>query len=138
VEFFLAWYGGEEAELSTFVARANGHYSPQFWLMLACNAVVPLLYFLRRVRRSLPALFSIAVLITVGMWFERFVIIIGSPTHAYDPYTWRLFQGPTWVEYGVLLGSFSLFFFLFLLFAKFLPCFSLAEVKEELVVGEAP
>lgn len=137
VEFFLAWYGGEASELGTFVARARGHYSPQFWLMLGCNAVVPLVCFLGRVRRSPPALFAVGVAVTVGMWFERYVIIIGSPTHAYDPYTWRLFQGPTWVEYGVLVGSFSLFFFLFLLFAKFLPCVSLAEVKGELTSSAA-
>ncbi|MBI5015479.1 MAG: polysulfide reductase NrfD [Deltaproteobacteria bacterium] len=140
VEFFLAWYSGEAAELGTFVARARGHYSPEFWLMLICNSVVPLACFLRRVRRSPRALFAVGVAVTIGMWFERYVIIIGAPTHAHDPYTWRLFQGPTWVEYGILVGSFSLFFFLFLLFTKFLPCISLAEVKEERVAtaGEAP
>jgi molybdopterin-containing oxidoreductase family membrane subunit len=99
--------------------------------MLICNSFVPLLYFFKKMRTRLIPLYSIAVLIVIGMWFERWVIIIGSPAHATDPFMWRLFQGPTWVEFGILFGSFSLFFFFFFLFAKFLPTISIAEVKEE-------
>jgi hypothetical protein len=70
-------------------------------------------------------------MVVVGMWYERYVIIIGSPAHAYDPYIWRHYPGPTWVEYGILLGAFSIFFFFFFLFSKFLPTLSIADVKEE-------
>jgi molybdopterin-containing oxidoreductase family membrane subunit len=73
----------------------------------------------------------ISIFVNIGMWFERFVIIIGSVAHEFDPYSWGLYA-PSWVEYGILLGSFSLFFFLFLLFAKYLPSVSIAEVKESL------
>ena len=77
-------------------------------------------------------MYLIAVLINIGMWYERYVIIIGSPAHDYDPYFWRLYQGPTWVEYGILFGAFSIFFFFFFLFAKFLPTVSIADLKEEI------
>ncbi len=130
-EFFIAWIGGNEAEKSTFLWRAIGHYAPQFWIMLVCNSFVPLLYFFKKMRTRVVPIYIIAVLIVIGMWFERWVIIIGSPGHANDPFMWRLFQGPTWVECGILFGSFSLFFFFFFLFAKFLPTISIAEIKEE-------
>jgi molybdopterin-containing oxidoreductase family membrane subunit len=130
-EYFVAWYTQEKAEIGTFIYRAAGHYAVWFWLMLLCNAAVPYLFFVRQVRTSTFALFAIAVLVVFGMWLERYVIIIGAPTHTDDPYVWRLFQGPTWMELGVMFGSFCLFFFFFLLFAKFLPTVSIAEVKEE-------
>ncbi|MBI5440542.1 MAG: polysulfide reductase NrfD [Deltaproteobacteria bacterium] len=130
-EYFVAWYSREKVELGTFIYRATGHYSLWFWLMILCNAVLPYLFFVRRLRTHPLPLFVTAVLVVFGMWLERYVIIIGAPTHADDPYVWRLFQGPTWMELGVMFGSFSLFFFAFLLFAKFLPTVSIAEVKEE-------
>lgn len=129
-EFFIAWYGGNEVERATFVWRAIGSYTVQFWIMLICNSFVPLLYFFKKIRTNIISLYVIAILIDIGMWFERYVIIIGSPAHSNDPFQWRLFSS-TWVEYGILFGSFSLFFFLFFLFAKYLPAISIAEVKEE-------
>lgn len=130
-EYFIAWYSGNIAERSIFQWRATGPYFFLFWLMVICNAVVPLLFFFRKIRTYVPALFAISLLINVGMWFERFVIILSSPGHDFDPYSWGLFKGPTWVEYGILIGSFSLFFLLFFLFAKFLPTISITELKEE-------
>jgi Ni/Fe-hydrogenase subunit HybB-like protein len=139
-EFFVAWYSQEKAEIGAFIYRATGAYAKSFWFMLLCNAVIPFLFFFRKVRRNTLSLMGIAGLIVIGMWFERWVIIIGAPTHAEDPYTWRLFAGPTWVEIGIMVGAFSLFFFFFLLFTKYLPTISIAEVKEELPapVEEAP
>lgn len=131
VEFFMAWYSGDEFEKYTFLWRTEGYYAWQFWLMLFCNSVAPLFYFFKKVRTNLVSLTIIALLINLGMWFERYVIIIGSVAREFDPYSWTIYT-PTWVDYGILVGSFCLFLFLFFLFAKFLPAVSITEVKEEL------
>ena len=131
VEYFMAWYGGDRIEQDTFLFRAFGHYSTMFWLMVVCNVVAPLFFFFKRVRTNLKWLFAIALLINIGMWTERFVIIIGSMAQDFMPYQWG-FYTPTWVEIGITVGSFCLFFFLFLLFSKFLPSISIAEMKEDL------
>jgi Ni/Fe-hydrogenase subunit HybB-like protein len=129
IEYFMAWYSGNMAERDTFLWRAIGHYAPQFWIMVVCNSIVPLALFFKKVRTHLPTLFVICLLINVGMWFERYVIIVSSVAHQFDPYMWRVYS-PTFVEYGILVGSFCLFFFLFLLFVKFLPSISMTEIKE--------
>ncbi len=118
-------------ERDTFIWRAIGEYAPQFWIMVLFNSVLPLAFFSKKVRTSLVSLFGIAILVNIGMWFERYVIIVGSVAHEYDPYSWGLYS-PSWIEFGILLGSFGLFFFLFLLFVKFLPSISMTEVKEHL------
>jgi molybdopterin-containing oxidoreductase family membrane subunit len=134
VEQFIAWYGGSKAEQAQYVWRMVGYYSWCFWLMIICNAVVPVFLFFKKIRTNLVALFSIGILVNIGMWFERLVIIVGSEAHEYDPYSWGLYPYPSIVEWGILVGSFSLFFFLFLLFAKFLPTIALTEVKEAIPV----
>jgi Ni/Fe-hydrogenase subunit HybB-like protein len=134
VEYFLAWYSHNIVEQESFRWRALGHYSLEFWIMVVCNTVVPLLFFFRKVRRSIPWLFTISLLINIGMWYERFVIIIGSAAHDFMPNAWGLYS-PSLIEYGILLGSFSMFFFLFLLFVKHLPSVSITELKEGLHQG---
>jgi molybdopterin-containing oxidoreductase family membrane subunit len=129
VEYFLAWYSHNIVEQESFRWRAFGHYSLQFWIMVICNTVVPLLFFFRKVRRSIPWLFSISLLINIGMWYERFVIIIGGSGHDFMPNAWGLYS-PSLIEYGILIGSFCIFFFLFLLFVKHLPSVSMTELKE--------
>jgi len=129
-EFFMAWYSGNVAERDIFLWRAQGPYASLFWIMIVCNSIVPLAFFFKKVRTSLFALFAISILINIGMYYERYVIILSSVAHEFDPYSWGLYIGPTWVEYGILIGSVSMFFFLFLLFAKFLPSVSMAELKE--------
>jgi molybdopterin-containing oxidoreductase family membrane subunit len=131
IEYFMAWYSGNIFEWDTYLWRAIGHYAPQFWIMALFNAVFPLAFFIKRIRSNLTCLFIIAVLVNIGMWYERFVIIVGSIAHDFDPYAWGIYY-PNWVELGMMVGSFSLFFFLFLLFLKFAPAISIAEVKEEL------
>jgi Ni/Fe-hydrogenase subunit HybB-like protein len=130
-EGFIAWYSGNVAERGIFLWRATGRYAFLFWMMVAFNSIAPLAFFFRMVRGNLAALFSISILINIGMYYERYVIILSSPGHEFDPYSWGDYFGPTWVEWGILLGSFSLFFFLFLLFAKFIPSVSMTELKEE-------
>ena len=130
IEYFMAWYSGNIVEKQTFMFRAFGYYAPLFWLMCFCNVVAPLFFFFQRVRTSLLWLFIIAILINIGMWTERFVIIIGSMTQDFLPYQWG-FYWPNWVEVSIGFGTACLFFLWFFLFARFLPSVAMAEVKEE-------
>ena len=128
-EYFLAWYSHNVVEQEAFRWRAVGDYRMEFWIMVIFNSLIPLLFFVRRIRRSVPWLFGISILINIGMWYERFVIIIGGVAHGFMPHAWGLYR-PTSIEMGIFLGSFSLFFLLFLLFAKHLPSMSMTELKE--------
>jgi len=129
VEYFIAWYSGNMVERDTFIWRVVGHYAPEFWIMVICNSVLPLAFFFKKIRTRIGYLFGISILINIGMWCERFVIIVGSMAHDFIPYQWGLYR-PTWVELSITFGSFCLFLFLFLLFAKFLPSISITEIKE--------
>ena len=131
-ENFLAWYSNNIIEQESFRWRAFGEYSLEFWIMVSCNSIFPLLFFFRRIRRSFPWLFGIAVLVNIGMWYERFVIIVGGPAHDFIPSVWGNYR-PSLIEMGIMLGAFSLFFFLFLLFVKHMPSVSMTEMKESLV-----
>lgn len=131
-EFFMAWYSGEAIERQSFWNRAFGQYWWATWIMLTCNALVPILLWFRRVRRSIPALFVISLFVNIGMWFERFVIIVTSLAHEYIPYAWGLYR-PSWVEMGILLGSFAWFGTWFLLFCRLIPPVAIAELKEVLL-----
>ncbi len=128
-EYFIAWYSHNAVEIESFRWRAMGEYRWGFYIMVVCNTLLPLLFLFRNVRRSIVLLFGICLLVNLGMWFERFVIIVGGVAHGFSPHAWGLYA-PTLIEYGIMLGSFSLFFFLFLLFAKHLPSVSMTEMKE--------
>jgi molybdopterin-containing oxidoreductase family membrane subunit len=128
-ENFLAWYSNNIVEQEAFRWRAFGEYSLEFWIMVTCNSLVPLLFFFRRIRRSLPWLFAIAILVNIGMWFERFVIVVGGPAHDFIPSVWGNYA-PSLIELGIMLGAFCLFFSLFLLFVKHMPSVSMTEMKE--------
>jgi molybdopterin-containing oxidoreductase family membrane subunit len=130
VEFFLAWYSGSPFEKSTFWDRVAGPYWWAGWIMLICNSVVPLVCWSRRVRRSIMAMFVVSIFINIGMWFERFVIIVQSLQHDFLPSAWGSYRGPTWVEYSITAGSFAWFLMYFLIAIKFLPSISVNEVKE--------
>jgi Ni/Fe-hydrogenase subunit HybB-like protein len=131
VEFGLAWYGENIFERETFRYRLLGDYRYLTWTMLFCNSVVPLTLFARRLRRNTAVLFVVSILVNVGMWLERFVIIVTSLSHDYDPYAWGIYK-PTFVCLGIDIGSFGLFFTLYLLFVKNLPVLSISEIKEHL------
>jgi Ni/Fe-hydrogenase subunit HybB-like protein len=131
-ELFMAWYSGNTFEREIFHWRASGQYAPVFWIMFFCNAIVPLFFYVKKLRTHLVPLYIISILINIGMWYERYVIILSSPAREFDPYSWGLYQGPTLVELGVMVGSFGLFFLLYLLFVKLLPTISITEMKEEL------
>ncbi len=131
VETYIAWYSNNVPEWQRFTYQVTGEYAIPFWIMILFNSLVPLLFFVKRIRTSTPWLFSIAILINIGMWMERFVIIVTGLAHEYDPYSWGPYY-PTWVDIGITLGSFAWFFLWFLLFIRFLPVISIVEVKEEL------
>jgi Ni/Fe-hydrogenase subunit HybB-like protein len=130
-EFFIAWYSHNIVEIETFKWRATGTYSLEFMIMVGCNTIVPLLFFIKRIRRAIAWLFGISILVNIGMWYERFVIIIGSVAHDFIPHAWGTYS-PSGIEFGIMVGAFSLFFFLFLLFVKHLPSVSMTEMKESI------
>jgi molybdopterin-containing oxidoreductase family membrane subunit len=127
-EWFTAWYGGNPDEQFVFINRAFGPYAWAFWTMVVCNVAVPQVLWSRRVRSSPAALLVISIFINIGMWFERFVIIVTSLHRSYLPSSWTMYT-PTIIEVGTLVGSFGLFFTCFLLFIRLLPMISIWEVK---------
>jgi molybdopterin-containing oxidoreductase family membrane subunit len=129
VEYFIAWYSGNPFEQQSFWNRAFGEYWWATWTMITCNGVLPLFLFFKKIRRSIPALFVLSLFVNLGMWFERFVIIVVSLSFEYEPYSMGQYT-PSWVEWSILLASFAWFFMWFLLFAKNFPTVSITEVKE--------
>jgi len=128
MEFFIAWYSGALYEWFVFANRAFGQYAWAYWIMVSCNMFIPQIFWFRRARQSIPVMFTVCLLVNVGMWFERFVIIITSLAQDYLPSSWGYFM-PTWVDILMLIGSFGLFLMLFLLFCRYLPIIAIAEVK---------
>jgi molybdopterin-containing oxidoreductase family membrane subunit len=126
-EFFIAWYSGNPYEAFTFINRAFGPYAWAYWIMVSCNVVVPQLFWVKKWRRSIPVMFVASLLINVGMWFERFVIVM-SLARDFLPANWGYFSPTIW-DILTLVGSFGLFFSLFLLFARFVPIIAMSEVK---------
>ena len=127
-EFFIAWYSGVEYESYAFINRATGPYWWAYWTMMTCNVISPQLFWSRSIRRSVTWTFFISVIVNIGMWFERFVIIVTSLHRDYLPSSWAMFS-PTMFDIGDYIFSFGFFFTLFLLFSKFLPVINMAEVK---------
>lgn len=128
MEFFIAWYSGNNIEQFVFLNRAFGDYAWAYWIMVSCNVIFPQLFWIRRIRRSIPIMFIIGVLVNVGMWFERFVIIVTTLSRDFLPTAWAYYK-PTIIDVGILIGSFGLFFTLVLLFTRTLPVVSISEVK---------
>lgn len=127
-EFFIAWYSGVEYEQYAFINRATGPYWWAYWSMISCNVITPQLFWFKKIRTSPMATFIISIFVNIGMWFERFVIIVTSLHRDYLPSSWAMYS-PTFVEIGIFIGTFGLFFTAFLLFCKFLPVIAMAEVK---------
>jgi molybdopterin-containing oxidoreductase family membrane subunit len=130
-EFFMAWYSGEEIEKTAFWNRLFGNYWWASWTMLVCNGLVPIMLWFKRVRYSIPALFVISLFINIGMWFERFVIIVTSLSHEFEPFAWGIYR-PSLTEMSIVIGSFGWFGFWFLLFTRLIPPIAVAELKEVL------
>ncbi len=133
-EFFIAWYSGNDYELFVFLNRALGPYAWAYWTMVTCNVLVPQFFWFRAVRENLLVVWILSIFINIGMWFERFVIIVTSLHRDFLPSSWTYYV-PTKIEIATLIGSFGLFFTLFLLFCRFLPVIAMAEIKSVLSFG---
>ncbi|MEM9857607.1 MAG: NrfD/PsrC family molybdoenzyme membrane anchor subunit [Bacteroidota bacterium] len=127
-EFFIAWYSGVEAEQYAFLNRMTGPYWWAYWTMMTCNVISPQLFWFKKIRTNIAATFILSIVVNIGMWFERFVIIVTSLHRDYLPSSWAMFY-PTVYDVGVYLFTFGLFGTAFLLFAKFFPVINMAEVK---------
>ena len=127
-EFFISWYSGVPAEQYAFFNRMQGPYWMAYWAMMTCNVISPQLFWFKKIRTSIAATFALSIVVNIGMWFERFVIIVTSLHRDYLPSSWAMFY-PTMYDVGVYLFTFGLFFSAFLLFAKFFPVINMAEVK---------
>jgi molybdopterin-containing oxidoreductase family membrane subunit len=128
VEFFIVWYSGNIYEQFTFLNRAFGPYAWAYWIMITCNVLVPQLFWFKKMRTSIPVMFVASILINVGMWFERFVIVVTSISRDFLPSSWDYYS-PTFWDISIFIGSFGLFFTLFLLFIRFLPMIAMSEIK---------
>jgi molybdopterin-containing oxidoreductase family membrane subunit len=134
-EFFSAWYNGNIFEQFTFLNRASGPYAWCFWTMSFCNVLTPQFLWFKKIRASVPLLFAISILVNIGMWFERFVIIVTSLHRSFLPSSWSMFV-PTIFDVGIMIGTFGLFFTCFLIFIRVLPMIAIWEVKGQ--VGHRP
>ncbi len=129
VEFFIAWYGAVPAEQDYFMNRVFGQWWWAAWIMLTCNVILPLSLFSQKLRRNPTWLWILSLFINLGMWYERFVIVVPGLSHEFEPWQWTGYV-PTFVDVGILVGSFGWFFMWFLLFIKQLPVIAISEVKE--------
>jgi len=127
-EFFVAWYSGSIYEGFAFVNRATGPFAWSYWIMVSCNVISPQILWFKKLRRSPWVLFVMSIFVNIGMWFERFVIIVTSLHRDYLPSSWAYYT-MTWVEYTELIGTFGIFFFMFFVFIRFLPGIAFGEVK---------
>ena len=128
IEIFTAWYSANEYEMYMIANRALGPYRFHWYALILCNVLAPQFFWFKRLRTSIPFMFVISIIINIGMWFERFVIIATSLHRDFLPSSWGYFV-PTWVDILTFLGTFGLFFTLFLLFMRFLPMIAISEVK---------
>ena len=131
MEFFIAYYSGNEYERYLFINRVTGPYWWAWAWMATCNVVVPQLFWFKRLRTSIPVMFAVSILVNIGMWFERFVIIVTSLHRDFLPSSWGMFH-PTWIDIGCYAGSMGLFFTLFSLFIRWIPMIAMFEVKAAL------
>ena len=128
-ELFTAWYSADHFERASMFWKHTGTYAWALFLMYFCNSISPLVLFSRRARTHSTTLFIVSVLVLIGMWFERFNIIVPSLGHDFYPATWGIFK-PALIDSAIVVGSFAWFFFLFLGFIKLMPSVSIVEVKE--------
>ena len=128
MEVFIAWYGGNPYEAYAFQNRAFGPYWWAYWIMISCNVLVPQFFWFKKIRTHMVWVFVLSILVNVGMWFERFVIVVTSLHRDYLPANWGHYS-PTVVDVLTYVGTLGFFMALFLLFVRFLPLIAISEVK---------
>jgi molybdopterin-containing oxidoreductase family membrane subunit len=129
MEIFMAWYGGNPYEAAMVSNRFTGPYAPLYWALLVCNALIPQMLWFRRVRTNVFALFGVAMVVNVGMWLERFIIVVTSLHRDFLPSSWGMYY-PTGWDWALFVGTIGLFFALLFLFVRFLPMISIFEMRE--------
>jgi Ni/Fe-hydrogenase subunit HybB-like protein len=134
LEPFMAWYSGDTFEQQFSEWRASGWIAPLYWALPLLNVLVPAVFIFKRVRRSLGALFVVSILVNIGMWLERLVILTGSLGHDFLPHNWRPYS-PQWPEILITVGAFAWFLFWFFGFTKMVPTVAVADVKTDLSRG---
>jgi molybdopterin-containing oxidoreductase family membrane subunit len=127
-ELFMSWYSGVEFEQYAFLNRATGPYWWAYAIMMSCNVLTPQLYWIKKIRTSFIATFILSIFVNIGMWFERFVIIVTSLHRDFLPSSWTMFS-PSFIDIGIYLGTIGFFFTLFLLYARTFPVIAQAELK---------
>lgn len=128
MEFFIAWYGANPYEGFAFINRAFGPYAWAYWIMVTCNVISPQLFWFKFIRENVALVWIICIFVNIGMWFERFVIIVTSLANDFLPSSWNYYS-PTFVDIATFFGTFGVFGTLFLLFIRFLPLMPMAEIK---------
>jgi len=131
-ELFIAWYGQNKYENWAFMENRANIFSPYGWsyyLMMFCNVVSPQMFWFKKLRRNLTFTFFMSIIVNVGMWFERFVIIVTSVYRDYLPSSWSTYYRPSIWEVGFYMGTFGLFFTCYFLFSKYFPVIAIAEIK---------
>src|SRR6476469_7911865 len=131
-ELFMSWYSHVKYEEFAFFQNRlnlNSPYGWAYWLMMGCNVLSPQIFWFRKMRRNILVTFFMSILVNIGMWFERFVIIVTSLYRDYLPSSWSPYYAPTIWEVGFYMGTFGLFFTCYFLFSKFMPVIAIAEIK---------
>lgn len=131
IEPFIAWYSGDIFETQFAWWRATGWMAWVYWILIPLNVLAPLMFVFRKLRRNIYTLFIISILVNIGMWLERALIVISSTSHDFLPHNWGQYF-PTWVEASITFGSFTFFLFWFFLFSKAFPAVAISDIKEEL------
>lgn len=130
IEFASVWYGHDSYSKDLLIQKATGPYAPFWWTMIVCGSIVPFALAIKKFRSSLTIMFIVSLLLNLGMWLERWMIVAPTYSHGYYPWTWDHFQWPSFVQWGMVFGSFGWFGMLFMIFTKLVPSVSMYEVKE--------
>jgi Ni/Fe-hydrogenase subunit HybB-like protein len=130
-ETFMAYYSGDQFDIYMIRNRMAGPYAPIYWALIACNVLAPQIVWWRAARRCVPVLFTLSIVVNMGMWMERFLIVVSSLHRDFLPSSWGMFYPTAW-DWTHLLGSIGSFAVLFMLFVRFLPVISISEIREML------
>jgi molybdopterin-containing oxidoreductase family membrane subunit len=124
----MSWYSGVQYESYAFLNRMFGPYWWAYWSMMTCNVITPQLFWIKKIRTSVMATFVISIFVNIGMWFERFVIIVTSLHRDYLPSSWTMYS-PTFIEVGIFVGTIGLFFNCFIVLDSVFPVIAISELK---------
>jgi len=136
IEFASVWYGNGQAAKDVLIQKATGAYAPFWWIMIFCGSVVPFALMLKRWQTNIPVMFAVSLLLNLGMWLERWMIISPTLSNGFYPWTWDHDQWPSMIQWGIVAGSFGFFCSMLMLFFKFVPSISMHEVINLAIKGQ--